>query len=79
MKNDQELDEIILSLAEERWQKTAMMIVKALDRLEVEVLDVHGHRLVERIEHLVNEGRLEFRGDLSRWRHSEVRLPGSSE
>ena len=28
-----------------------------------------------RVEALVNEGRLEARGDVTLWRHSEVRLP----
>ena len=75
MENAQALDEIIVSLAKRRWQKTAMIIANVLDRLEVESLDVHGHRVEERIVYLVKEGRLEAQGDLSRWRHSEVRLP----
>ena len=75
MENARVVDEAIVSLAKRRWQKTAMIIANVLDRLEVEKLDVHGHKVAERIEYLVKEGRLEAQGDLSRWRHSEVRLP----
>jgi hypothetical protein len=32
--------------------------------------------IAERICALVEAGRLEAQGDLSKWRHSEVRLPG---
>ena len=79
MAGDEQLDRLILSLATQRWQKTAMIIAQAVHQLESEhaqhALDDPRGKVAERIEHLVDVRRLEVRGDLSRWRHSEVRLP----
>ena len=79
MVGDERLDELILSLAKPEWQKTAMIIAKVCQQLEVDVVDDHGRKVEERTRYLVGHGRLESQGDLSRWRHSEVRLPGSSK
>jgi hypothetical protein len=37
--------------------------------------DAEVHDVAERIRALVEDGQLEAQGDLSKWRHSEVRLP----
>lgn len=78
MANDQELDSLILSLAKPRWQKTAMIIAKALDRREPGSSDEPAEEVAWRIQRLVETNRLESQGDLSRWRYSEIRLPASS-
>lgn len=78
MTDEQEIDDLILALATARWQKTAMIIAKASNRLEGEPGGNPEERVAERIRQLVETNRLESRGDLSRWRHSEVRRPASS-
>ena len=79
MNDDQELDNLILSLAKTRWQKTAMIIAKALNQLEARLSNDPADKVAKRIEYLVSVNRLESQGDLSRWRFSEIRLPTSSE
>lgn len=78
MSADEELDALILSLAKTRWQKVAMIVGKAYEQPQVGDVDDPAGKVAERIEHLVKAGRLESQGDLSRWRHSEIRLPDSS-
>ena len=64
------LDAMILSAASERWQKVARIIAlvsqHAGDNIKLDAI-------AGRIEALVNHGTLEAKGDVSRWRHSEVR------
>jgi hypothetical protein len=71
------IDEAVLGVAEERWQKVAMMIIRAAEKLGSELPEGDaGYELVgQRIVALVEDGRLVSQGDISRWRHSEVRLP----
>ena len=54
-----------------------MIIVKATDRLGSDLPEGDdGHHLVaQRIGALVSAGRLIAQGDITLWRHSEVRLP----
>jgi chorismate mutase len=67
------IDATILLLAKDRWQKVAMIVAKAeqkLGEMTKDKLDL----VVSRVRALVEEGRLEAQGDLHRPRHSEVRL-----
>jgi hypothetical protein len=69
------LDALILSAASERWQKIAKIIAVISDRGDDETkLDA----IATLIRALVDDGKLQAKGDLSRWRYSEVRLPQSS-
>ncbi|HIC80106.1 MAG TPA: hypothetical protein EYP07_03965 [Kiloniellaceae bacterium] len=72
-------DDLVLSLAEPHWQKSAMIIARALERLAEAAPGAApegGAETVARsLRHLVETNRLEARGDLSNWRSSEVRLP----
>jgi hypothetical protein len=72
-----EIDNAILAVAQASWRKVAMVIVKAAERLgpDLPVSDVGDGMIAERVEALVRAGRLISQGDISRWRHSEVRLP----
>ena len=72
-----EIDNAILAVANERWQKVAMIIGRATKRLggELPRSDVECDLIAQRIAAVVDDGRLVARGDISRWRHSEVRLP----
>jgi Protein of unknown function len=70
-----EIDNLILSIASERWQKMAMIVGVALSECEDRNVCVSGTAVADRIRILVDQRKLEGRGFLQRWRHSEVRLP----
>jgi hypothetical protein len=76
MKSTQ-IDDAILAVARASWRKVAMIIVTAAERLGPDLPegDAGHHVIAERIEVLVRAGQLEARGDITRWSHSEVRLP----
>jgi hypothetical protein len=70
------LDAAILSFAGERWQKVAKIIYLASDG----AADGTDFDAIEaRIRALVDDGKLEAKGDLSRWRFSEIRRAQSSK
>lgn len=68
-------DDLIFSEACERWLKVARIISKVSDRVPD---GPHFEEVAARIQALVKEGKLEAKGDLSRWGYSEIRLPQSS-
>lgn len=72
---DAEVDDAILALAHRNWQKVAMIIAKVVhgrnEQAEAEECEFVAGRVVA----LVKVGKLEAQGNLSDWRHSEVRLP----
>jgi len=70
------IDAAILGVAMARWQKTAMIIVKSQENLRASKVEASYDDIAERIYALASQGRLEGQGDLTLWRHSEVRLPG---
>jgi hypothetical protein len=72
-----ELDNAILEVAEAHWRKVAIVIMKAAGQLGPGLPegDAGYHMIAERIAVLVGAGRLASQGDISRWRHSEVRIP----
>jgi uncharacterized protein DUF3658 len=72
-------DRLILSVAKPKWQKVAMVIVKARMFAEKTNFKMSDGALAARISALCMEGRLESQGNLSRWRHSEVRLPAKGD
>jgi hypothetical protein len=71
------IDSAVLAVTDADWRKVAMIIMKAAERLGPELPEGDtGYNMVAgRIEALVAAGRLVSQGDISRWRHSEVRLP----
>lgn len=69
------IDETILSLTGKHWRKVAMIIAKTERALESKALSVDLEAIERCIGVLVEMGRLEGVGNLSNWRHSEVRLP----
>jgi|RhiMethySRZTD1v2_1073278.scaffolds.fasta_scaffold3580634_1 hypothetical protein len=70
-----QIDEAILTVARERWQKVAMIVATVVHSRSENAPDDEYDLVASRIVALVNSGRLEGQGDLSDWRHSEVRLP----
>ena len=71
----QDVDGLILSFAKVQWRKVAMIISQVLSECRRRGVDVDEDCIAERICALVEDGQLEAQGDLSRWRHSEVKLP----
>lgn len=70
------LDALILSAAIERWQKVARIIAVVSERAGD---GTNFDAIAGRIRVLVDDDKLQAKGDLSRWRCSEVRLPQSSK
>jgi hypothetical protein len=72
--SEADLDQIILSVMASRLQKTAFVIVKALQRCKELDLPIDADILGARIRALAESDRIEGAGDLRKWRYSEVRL-----
>lgn len=69
------LDGLILSSVTERWKKVAKIIAVVSERAGN---TANLNAIAARICALVDDGKLEGKGDLSRWGHSEVRRDQSS-
>jgi hypothetical protein len=72
---DDDVDALILSFAQVQWRKVAMIMGKVADACSPDGGEADLHHIAERICALVEDGQLEAQGNLSMWRHSEVRLP----
>jgi hypothetical protein len=72
--SETDLDAIIFSVLKLQWQKTAVVLTRALERCETLGLPVDLQVLGARIQALAEAGRLEGAGDLRKWRYSELRL-----
>jgi hypothetical protein len=72
-----QIDQAVLAVSESGWRKVAMIILKVADKLGSDLPegDPGYDMIAQRVEALVAAGRLVSQGNLSRWRHSEVRLP----
>jgi hypothetical protein len=72
-----EIDNAILAVTEAHWRKVAMIILMTAERLGSGLPegDAGCNLIAARIAALVAAGRLASQGDISKWRHSEVRLP----
>ena len=69
------VDGLILSFAKVQWRKVAMIIGQVLGECRRLGINIDEHGVAERVCALVEGGQLEAQGNLSRWRHSEVKLP----
>jgi hypothetical protein len=72
-----DLDEVILSVMNPRWRKTAMIIGLTSKQCEARAMPLDDEAIGARIAALAEAGRIDSQGDLSMWRHSEVRLRAS--
>ena len=68
---------MILSIANNHWQKVAMVVATVLLDGGEEFDSVDDFTVAERVAALVKEGKLESQGDLSEMRYSKVRLANS--
>ena len=69
-----DLDKIILSLVNNEWQKTAMIISKVFDAPALKGSKPEAQIIAERIYALIDSGKLKVNGNMRRWRDSNVRL-----
>lgn len=71
-----DIDDAILTVAREQWRKVAFIIATVVHACNDQAEEDDYNLVASRIAALVEDGRLESQGDLSNWRHSEVRLVG---
>jgi len=71
--DDSKWDDLILAAASTHWRKVARIIADVSTRAGSENFDA----IESRIRALVDDGKLEAEGTISRWRFSEVRLAQS--
>ncbi len=79
MTTDSQIDDAIMAVLADRagrWVKVAWVVVSAPDALGPDFpTGTAGYQLVaNRISALVDKGRLIAQGDITEWRHSEVKL-----
>jgi hypothetical protein len=73
-------DPLLLSHAKSEWQKSAMVIGKALaEFLDTSVIQTGDLLLASRLCSIVDAGLLEARGDMRDIRHSDVRTPSGNQ
>jgi hypothetical protein len=73
--SNQYIDGLILSTAVSQWRKVAFIVGSVFDECRKNGTRTSVYAIAGRIRALVDEGKLEAQGNLSRWRYSEVRLP----
>jgi hypothetical protein len=71
---ESDLDEVIFSVMEPQWRKTAMIVGCANERCRELSWSIEPEVLAARIQALADADRIEHQGDLRSWRFSEVRL-----
>ena len=74
--SETDIDAILFSVATRRWQKIAMIVILAAKRSQTLALATDVEIFGARVVALVEAGRIEAKGDIRKWRHSEVRLKG---
>jgi hypothetical protein len=72
--SETDLDSAIFSALTSRWQKTTVVLTKALKRCETLGLPVDLQVLGARIQALAEADHLECEGNPRKWRYSELRL-----
>ena len=69
-----ELDRMIFSAMLLRWRKVAMIIILVSEECQARGIEIPDEDIADRIIALDREGMINSRGDLSKWRYSEVCL-----
>jgi len=67
------LDALILAAADADWCKVAVFIAKVVDAAKMRGTEASGQAVAQRVYALVEAGTLEAKGNVRRWRASEVR------
>lgn len=71
----QAIDAAVLSAADCNWRKLAFIVGSAMGSIPGRVSGIPDVYYAQRIAALESQGRLESRGDLSRMRYCEIRIP----
>lgn len=71
---EEQFDEIIFSVMQPTWRKSAMMVSLVMKRCEELGLPIEDKMIAARLKVLSDSDRIEGIGDLQSWLHSEVRL-----
>ena len=74
MDDEEKIDGLILSACSKNFLKVARIIGDVCTTLGEIPYDDNGPIIEKRIRALIEQGKLEGAGDLSRWRESEIRL-----
>ncbi len=69
-----DLDALIFSELAERLLKVARVVSRVFDTLKARSIDLSHEVIAARVRELAETGRIESVGNLTMWRHSEVRL-----
>jgi hypothetical protein len=69
-----DLDALIFPELAQNWRKVARIVYRAFELREALSIAVSSEVIATRIQALVETGRIEGVGNLTMWRHSEVRL-----
>jgi hypothetical protein len=72
--SEADLDALIFAETDKRWLKVARIVGNVFQTLEARCIRLPMDIIAARIAKLVETGRLEKQGNLTMWRHSEVRL-----
>jgi hypothetical protein len=73
--SEDHVDKAILLSAGTQWRKVALIIASVLSKCGYDRIRANEHEIAGRILALAGAGKLNAQGDLSDWRHSEVRRP----
>lgn len=74
---NEKIDALILEAAPAELTKTAVIISKVFDACEAAGIpntDTLGKDIAERLYILIDNGRIEAKGNMRRWRDSEIKL-----
>ena len=72
------IDGLVVWFAKPQWLKVARIAAEVLNECERCGVQTDESAVTDSIRYMVERGRLEAQGDLSKWRHSELRLPAAS-
>jgi Protein of unknown function len=72
------LDAVILDCAQTSWQKVTMLIAATVDATKAKDVDVTAQTIAGHIYALTEAGQLEAKGNIRRWRTSEIRRRAAS-
>jgi len=71
------IDALIFADMVGHWRKVARIVASALTICEARSIPLSAEVIAARVQELAETGRIESKGNLTMWRHSEVRLPQS--
>ena len=68
-----DLDTVILECAKPEWQRVTMLIAATVDVMKAQALEINAQTIAGRIYALTDAKQLEAKGNIRRWRTSEIR------